>query len=87
MDCAQIRRTCSFDESVRFIDGLQLANYMQKKQKSKFLQWALIGKDEGMERGHAASVQAMLELAIPKLNGGFSAIDLGVQWLGNPNVN
>ena len=42
-----------------------------------FSQWALIGKDEGMERGHAASVQAMLELAIPKLNDGFSAIDLG----------
>ena len=30
-----------------------------------------------MERGHAASVQAMLELAIPKLDTGFSAIDLG----------
>ena len=42
-----------------------------------FSQWALVGKDEGMERGHAASVQAMLELAVPKLNDGFSAIDLG----------
>ena len=42
-----------------------------------FSQWALIGKDEGMERGHAASVQAMLELAIPKMDTGFSAIDLG----------
>ena len=30
-----------------------------------------------MERGHAASVQAMLKLAIPQLNGTFSAIDLG----------
>ena len=51
---------------------------MQKKAAVEvFSQWALIGKDEGMERGHAASVQAMLELAIPKLNGGFSAIDLG----------
>ena len=51
---------------------------MEKKAAvDVFSQWALIGKDEGMERGHAASVQAMLELAIPKLNGGFSAIDLG----------
>ena len=51
---------------------------MEKKTAvDVFSQWALIGKDEGMERGHAASVQAMLELAIPKLNDGFSAIDLG----------
>lgn len=51
---------------------------MEKKAAvDVFSQWALIGKDEGMERGHAASVQAMLELAIPKLNTGFSAIDLG----------
>ena len=51
---------------------------MEKKAAvDVFSQWALVGKDEGMERGHAASVQAMLELAIPKLNDGFSAIDLG----------
>ena len=51
---------------------------MEKKAAvDVFSQWALIGKDEGMERGHAPSVQAMLELAIPKLNSGFSAIDLG----------
>ena len=51
---------------------------MEKKAAvDVFSQWALIGKDEGMERGHAASVQAMLELAIPKLNDGFSAIDRG----------
>lgn len=51
---------------------------MEKKAAvDVFSQWALIGKDEGMERGHAASVQAMLELAIPMLNDGFSAIDLG----------
>ena len=51
---------------------------MEKKAAvDVFSQWALIGKDEGMERGHAASVQAMLELAIPKLSDGFSAIDLG----------
>ncbi|GIQ96511.1 MAG: hypothetical protein CM15mP1_4070 [Methanobacteriota archaeon] len=51
---------------------------MEKKAAvDVFSQWALIGKDEGMERGHSASVQAMLELAVPKLNYGFSAIDLG----------
>ena len=51
---------------------------MEKKAAvDVFSQWALIGKDEGMERGHAASVRAMLELAIPKLNDDFSAIDLG----------
>ena len=51
---------------------------MEKKSAvDVFSQWALIGKDEGMERGHAASVQAMLELAVPKLKNGFSAIDLG----------
>ena len=51
---------------------------MEKKAAvDVFSQWALIGKDEGMERGHAPSVQAMLELAIPKLDSGFSAIDLG----------
>ena len=51
---------------------------MEKKTAvDVFSQWALIGKDEGMERGHAASVQAMLGLAIPKLNDDFSAIDLG----------
>ena len=51
---------------------------MEKKAAvDVFSQWALIGKDEGMERGHSASVQAMLELAVPQLNDGFSAIDLG----------
>ena len=42
---------------------------MAKKAATEvFSQWALIGKDEGMERGHAASVKAMLELALPKVN-------------------
>ena len=27
-----------------------------------FHDWALVGKDEGMERGHAASVSEMIEL-------------------------
>jgi len=51
---------------------------MAKKAATEvFSQWALIGKDEGMERGHAASVKAMLELALPKVKSDFSAIDLG----------
>tara|TARA_B100000700_G_scaffold59816_2_gene65326 strand:- start:9680 stop:10297 length:618 start_codon:yes stop_codon:yes gene_type:complete len=51
---------------------------MQKKAATDvFSQWALIGKDEGMERGHAASVKAMLELALPKIKESFTAIDLG----------
>ena len=51
---------------------------MEKKAATEvFSQWALIGKDEGMERGHAASVNAMLELALPKVESDFSAIDLG----------
>ena len=51
---------------------------MAKKAATEvFSQWALIGKDEGMERGHAASVKAMLELALTKVKSDFSAIDLG----------
>jgi len=49
----------------------------QKSATDVFSQWALIGKDEGMERGHAPSVKAMLELALPKLSNQFTAMDLG----------
>lgn len=52
-------------------------NMAKKAATEVFSQWALIGKDEGMERGHAASVKAMLELALPKVKSEFSAIDLG----------
>ena len=51
---------------------------MQSKSATEvFSQWALIGKDEGMEKGHAPSVKEMLELAIPRVKDGFTAIDLG----------
>ena len=51
---------------------------MEKKPATEvFSNWALIGKDEGMERGHANSVKAMLELALPMLRDEFTAIDLG----------
>ena len=38
---------------------------------------AEMGKDEGMETGHSPSVEFMLSKAVPKLSGGFSAIDVG----------
>jgi len=51
---------------------------MEKKAATDvFSQWALSGKDAGMEKGHAASVKAMLELALPKIKENFTAIDLG----------
>jgi hypothetical protein len=42
-----------------------------------FSEWALKNRDEGMESGHASSVNDMLNLAIPKLKTPFSAIDVG----------
>ena len=50
---------------------------MAMKATDVFSQWAIAGKDEGMERGHAPSVSAMLDLAIPMCQDAFSAIDLG----------
>ncbi len=42
-----------------------------------FSSWAEMGKDEGMETGHAPSVEFMITKSIPKINGDFSAIDIG----------
>lgn len=45
-----------------------------------FSEWAGKGKDEGMERGHAASVEEMLSAALATNNLGqrpFTAIDIG----------
>ena len=42
-----------------------------------FSEWALRGRDEGMESGHAKSVNEMLEIAISELKTPFSAIDVG----------
>ncbi len=42
-----------------------------------FSEWALKNRDEGMESGHANSVNEMLNIAIPMLVGPFSAIDVG----------
>ncbi len=62
----------------RFIDGVGFDRFMNLQSATDvFSQWALIGKDEGMERGHAPSVKAMLELALPQVKSDYSAIDLG----------
>jgi len=45
-----------------------------------FDEWALIGKDEGMERFHAASVSEILDYALDKLNTKnqqFTFLDIG----------
>ena len=42
-----------------------------------FGEWALAGKDAGMEAGHAPAVRAMLGAAQPHLPEDFTAIDLG----------
>ncbi len=42
-----------------------------------FSEWAELGRDAGMEKGHSASVSEMLEAAIPNLPQPFSAIDIG----------
>ena len=48
-----------------------------RKATDVFSDWAKIGKDEGMEKGHYPSVSAMIELAMPHLKDGFTAIDIG----------
>jgi len=42
-----------------------------------FSEWAIIGKDEGMQKGHSDSVKEMLLLVEPSLKSDFSAIDVG----------
>lgn len=42
-----------------------------------FSEWALKGKDAGMETGHAASVGEMLDAAKSHLGEGYTALDLG----------
>ena len=45
-----------------------------------FSEWAQIGKDEGMEKGHASSVSEMLDFAFKEktsIGKKFSFLDLG----------
>ena len=51
-----------------------------KEATDIFSEWATIGKDEGMEKGHSQAVTEMLDTAIPKLTKPFTAIDIG--WVG-----
>ena len=49
----------------------------QRAATDLFSEWADIGRDEGMEKGHTPSVNAMLERLLEDWNTPFSAIDIG----------
>ena len=49
----------------------------RREATAVFSEWALKGKDEGMERGHAASVKEMLQLAQIPRKTAYSAVDVG----------
>ena len=42
-----------------------------------FSEWAKLNRDEGMERGHSASVDAIIAAVKGRLPSEFTAIDLG----------
>tara|TARA_B100001094_G_C18150259_1_gene783274 strand:- start:962 stop:1579 length:618 start_codon:yes stop_codon:yes gene_type:complete len=42
-----------------------------------FGEWAIMGRDEGMEQGHSPSVEAIIHAVIGRTPGRFSAIDVG----------
>ena len=42
-----------------------------------FSEWADVGRDEGMERGHSASVEVMLKELLEGWNRPFRAVDIG----------
>ena len=55
-------------------------NHGQRPATDVFHDWALVGKDEGMERGHAASVSEMLSFISKQVevsSKAFSAVDVG----------
>jgi len=49
----------------------------QRAATDLFSEWADIGRDEGMEKGHTPSVNAMLEHLLEDRKTPFSAIDIG----------
>lgn len=49
----------------------------KRKAVDIFSEWANIGKDEGMEKGHSKSVTQMLSLVESHLKSKYSAIDVG----------
>lgn len=58
-----------------------------------FSEWAKIGRDEGMERGHLPAVEEILNVVLEKLPQPFTAIDVGcgngwvVRKLSNAGAN
>jgi trans-aconitate methyltransferase len=54
-----------------------VGNMSRRDATEVFSEWAEKGKDGGMEKGHARSVHAMLELAGIPRNVQYSAIDVG----------
>ena len=64
--------------NIRFI-GLDVLGYKMASAHATdvFSKWALMGKDEGMEKGHYPSVKAMLDIALRYVKTEFTAIDLG----------
>ena len=49
----------------------------QRNATKLFSEWADIGRDEGMERGHTPSVTVMLERLLEGVTSPFTAIDIG----------
>ena len=56
---------------------IEAGNMATRSATDVFSEWAMKNKDEGMEQGHAASVKAMLEMALPRLPTPYTAVDLG----------
>ena len=53
---------------------------MENININTFNNWALVGKDEGMEKGHAPAVNQMLKIINAKttiLNQKFNFLDIG----------
>ena len=48
-----------------------------RKATDVFSDWALRNRDEGMDCGHATSVNEMVDIALPLLRTPFTAIDDG----------
>lgn len=61
-----------------FKDRVHTTSIMgQRKATDVFHEWAEKGKDIGMEKGHAASVDVMLNLLLDNVSMPFSAVDIG----------
>ena len=71
-------QSCSF-RSKGHVQAMPIGggNMAIRSATDVFSEWATKNKDEGMERGHAASVKAMLEMALPELPTPYTAVDLG----------